>query len=137
MQFLNDDFTKVEALHKAGVMRAAKCVILSDTGRGRKDRDADARTILAALTIERLNPEVYTCAEINRREYVQHLELGNVNDFVVGGEHTAFFLAQAAITRGMLSVFTELLSYQHGHKFCRIDVPTDFLAGPSWTRSSR
>ena len=57
VQFLNEDFTKVEALEKAGVHRASKCIILSDTGRGRKDRDADARTILAALTIEKLNHE--------------------------------------------------------------------------------
>jgi voltage-gated potassium channel len=122
VQFLNDDFTKVEALEKAGVKRAAKCVILSDTGRGRKDRDADARTILAALTIEKLNHEVYTCAEINRREYVQHLEMGNVNDYVVGGEHSAYLLAQAAITQGVMRVFTELLTYQHGNKFmkCRV-----------------
>jgi voltage-gated potassium channel len=122
VQFLNDDFTKVEALQKAGVSRAAKCVILSDMGRGRKDRDADARTILAALTVEKLNHEVYTCAEINRREYVHHLELGNVNDYVVGGEHSAYLLAQAAITRGVMRVFTELLSYQHDNKFRKCTV---------------
>jgi voltage-gated potassium channel len=122
VQFIHEDFTKVEALEKAGVRRASRCIILSDLGKGRRERDADARTILAALTIEKLNPAIYTCAEINRREYISHLEMGNVNDYVVGGEHSAFLLAQAALNPGVMSVFTELLSYNLGNRFHRCKV---------------
>lgn len=128
--FLDDDFTKISALEKANVQKASTCVVLSDTTRGRNERDADARTILAALTVEKLAPNVYTCAELNRREYAQHLALGAVDDYVVGGEHSAFLLAQAALNRGTLNVFSELLSYEYGHKFCRIDVPAAFLGKP-------
>jgi voltage-gated potassium channel len=126
VQFLNDDFTKIEALEKAGVRRAARAIILSDTSKGRKERDADARTVLCALTIERLNPAVYTCAEINRREHAHHLEMGKVNDYVVSGEHSAFLLAQSAITRGVMSVFSELMTHEHGNRFSRCTV------SPKW-----
>jgi len=119
VQFLNDDFTKLEALEKAGVRRAARCILLADTSKGRKERDADARTVLAALTIERLNPAIYTVAEINRREHAHHLEMGKVNDYVVSGEQSAFLLAQSAITRGVMSVFSELLTREHGNRFSR------------------
>ncbi len=119
VQFLNDDFTKLEALEKAGVRRAARCILLADTSKGRKERDADARTVLAALTIERLNPAVYTVAEIHRREHAHHLEMGKVNDYVVSGEQSAFLLAQSAITRGVMSVFSELLTREHGNRFSR------------------
>jgi voltage-gated potassium channel len=122
VQFLNDDFTKVDALEKAGVRRATRCIILSDMSKGRRERDADARTILAALTIEKLNHDVYTCAEINRREYGSHLEIGNVNDYVVSGEHSAFLLAQAALNPGVMSVFTELLTYGIGNRFYRCKI---------------
>lgn len=128
--FLDDDFTKVSALQKAGVAKASTCVVLSDTTRGRNERDADARTILAALTVEKLSPKCYTCAELNRREYAQHLTLGAVDDYVVGGEHSAFLLAQAALNRGTLNVFSELLSYEYGHKFCRTAVPEAFVGKP-------
>lgn len=123
VQFLNDDFTKIEALEKAGVKRAARAIIVADTARGRKERDADARTVLCALTIERLNPEVYTCAEIHRRENGHHLEMGKVNDYVVAGEHSAFLLAQSTITRGVMKVFSELLTHTHGNRFSRCVVP--------------
>jgi voltage-gated potassium channel len=128
--FLDDDFTKISALEKANIQKASTCIVLSDTTRGRNERDADARTILAALTVEKLNPKVYTCAELNRREYAQHLALGAVDDFVVGGEHSAFLLAQAALNRGTLNVFNELLSYEYGHKFCRIPVPAAYVGKP-------
>jgi voltage-gated potassium channel len=122
VQFLNDDFTKLEAIEKAGVRRAARCILLSDMAKGRKERDADARTVLAALTIERLNPAIYTVAEIHRREHAIHLEMGKVNDYVVSGEQSAFLLAQSAITRGVMSVFSELLTREHGNRFSRCSV---------------
>lgn len=131
VQFLNDDFTKLEALEKAGVRRAARCILLADTSRGRKERDADARTVLAALTIERLNPASYTVAEINRREHAHHLEMGKVNDYVVSGEQSAFLLAQSAITRGVMSVFSELLTREHGNRFSRCSL-TDEWKGKSF-----
>ncbi|HSO31406.1 MAG TPA: ion transporter [Labilithrix sp.] len=126
VQFLNDDFTKLEALEKAGVRRAARCILLADTSKGRKERDADARTVLAALTIERLNPAVYTVAEIHRREHAHHLEMGKVNDYVVSGEQSAFLLAQSAITRGVMSVFSELLTREHGNRFSRCALTNDW-----------
>ncbi|CAN5592054.1 ion transporter [soil metagenome] len=127
VQFLDDDFTKVAALQRAGIARAKTCILLSDTSRGRSERDADARTILAALTVEKLAPKVYTCAELNRREHADHLGLGNVDDFVVSGEHSAFLLAQAAMNRGVMNVFNELLTYEYGHKFCTISVKKEWI----------
>lgn len=123
VQFLNDDFTKLESLEKAGVKRATRAIILADTARGRKERDADARTVLCALTIERLNPDVYTCAEIHRRENAHHLAMGKVNDYIVAGEHSAFLLAQSTITRGVMKVFSELLTHTQGNRFSRCTVP--------------
>jgi voltage-gated potassium channel len=125
--FINDDFTKVSALEKAGVMQASTCVILSDSNRARSEHDADARTILAALTIERMNPQVYTCAELNNEEYSPHLRMANVNDFVVTGEHNAFLLAQAAMNCGLTSVFAELLNHRYGNSFYRRDVPAAWV----------
>lgn len=130
VQFLDDDFAKVSALKKAGIHRAKTCILLSDTSKNRSERDADARTILAALTVEKLAPGVYTCAELNRREYATHLGLGNVDDFVVSGEHSAFLLAQAALNRGVVNVFNELLTYEYGHKFCRMNVKKEWIGRP-------
>lgn len=121
--FVNDDFTRVATLERVGIHQARMCIILNDTSGGRTEQDADARTILAALTAEKLNPDVYTCAELNNRDYASHLKMGKVNDYVVSSEHSAYMMAQAALNRGMMDVFNELLTHQHGNQFYRVPVP--------------
>ena len=91
-------------------------------------------TILAALTVEKLNPAVFTCAELMNASYGTHLEMGGVNDYVVSGEYGAYLLAQAATNRGLMSVFTELMTYEHGNEFYRMPMPAD-CAGKSFNQS--
>ncbi len=129
--FLHDDFTRVEALEQAGIQRAKTCVILSDAAGNRSEQDVDARTILAALTVEKLNPRVYTCAELHNRAYGSHLEMGHVNDYVVSGEYSGFLLAQAALYQGFVNVFSELLTHEHGNQFCHLKL-SDHWKGTSF-----
>ena len=127
VQFLNEDFTKVSSLTKAGITRAKTCIIVSDANGKRSAQDADARTILAALTAERLNPGVYTCAELINGEHGAHLDMGRVNDYVVSGEHSGFLLAHAALNRGLIGIFSELLTHERGSQFYSVDVPDDWI----------
>ncbi|MGC9526666.1 MAG: potassium channel family protein [Limnospira sp.] len=127
VRFINDDFTKVTVLEKACIRRANTCIILADKSHGRSEQDADARTILAALTAEKLNPNVYTCAELINREYASHLELGHVNAYVVSEEHSAFLLAQAALNHGLMRLFTELLTHQRGNQFYRFPIQEEWV----------
>lgn len=124
--FIHDDFTKISALTRAGIEHAKTCIILSDTSGGRTEQDADARAILAALTVEKINKDVYSCAELVNRSYSTHLELGHVNDYVVSGEYSAYMLAQAAMNRGLMGVLGELLTYQHGNEFYRCPIPKNW-----------
>lgn len=124
---ISDDFTKMTALTRAGVERARTCLVLSDTTGGRSEQDADARSILAALTAEKINPDVYTCAELFNRDYASHLDVGNVNDYVISGEYGAHMLAQAARNRGLMDVLSELLTSQHGNEFHRLKIPDDWI----------
>ncbi len=127
VMFVHDDFTRVSALRRAGIDRAKTCLVLTDTTGGRSQQDADARTILAALTVEKINHDVYTCAELVNRNYASHLEAGNVNDFVVTSEYGAHVLAQAAMKRGLANVVAELLTYDQGNEFYRVEVPTSWV----------
>lgn len=129
VHFLDDDFTRVSALEEAGIHLANTCIILSDTSGGRNEQDADARTILAALTVEKLSSRVYTCAELHNRSYGTHLEMGGVNDYVISGEHSAYLLAQAALNRGLMSIFSELLTHERGNQFYCLRVSSSWVGG--------
>lgn len=127
VMFVHDDFTKVSALKRAGIERAKTCLVLTDISGGRSEQDADARTILTSLTVEKINESVYTCAELVNRNYASHLEAGNVNDFVVSGEYGAHMLAQAAMKRGLVNVVAELLTYEKGNEFYRLPIPASWI----------
>ena len=124
---IHDDFTKVTALDRANIDQAKTCLVLADKTGGRSEQDADARTILAALTVEKMNRDVYTCAELINRSYSTHLELGHVNDFVVSEEYGAYMIAQAGMHRGLVGVLGELLTYQRGSEFYREQIPSSWV----------
>ena len=123
---IHDDFTKMSALERAGISAAKICIVLADTTAGRSEQDADARTILAALTVEKMNPDVYTCAELYNRSYGTHLEMGHVNEFVISEEYGAYVIAQAGMHRGLINVLGELLTYRHGNEFYRSAIPVSW-----------
>ncbi len=127
LMIITDDFTKVTALNRAGIERARSCLVLHDTIGSRTEQDADARTILAALTVEKINEDVYTCAELHNSAYATHLEMGKVNDYVISEEYGAFMMAQSGLNRGLARIMNELLSYRRGNEFHRIAVPEDWI----------
>ena len=124
---IQDDFTKVSALNRACISKAKICIVLADTSGGRSEQDADARTILTSLTVEKVNPDVYTCAELFNRSYGTHLDMGHVNEFVISEEYGAYVIAQAGMHRGLINVLGELLTYRHGNEFFRTPIPASWV----------
>ncbi|MEW6709852.1 MAG: ion transporter [Candidatus Riflebacteria bacterium] len=124
---LKEDFTKMEVLKKGGVMRAVVAVILSEPGENRTTQDIDARTILAALTIEKLNPKIHTSAELYNEEYASHLKMGGVDDVVIQGEFSGKLLAKVAAHEGVLAFFKDLLSRESGNTLSFIEPPEKII----------
>ncbi len=120
---LKEDFTRMEVLKKAGVNRAVVAVILSEPGENRTLQDIDARTILAALTIEKLNPAIHTSAELYNEEYASHLKMGGVDDVVIQGEFSGKLLAKISAHEGLLEFFKDLLSRESGNTLSFIEPP--------------
>lgn len=124
---LNEDFTKLDTLKKAGIERARFAVILSESGNNRSTQDIDARTLLCALSIEKLKPGIHTSAELYNPEFVDHLKLAGVEDIVIQGEISGKFLAKVAAHEGLLPFFKELLSRSEGNSLIFKNVDSKFI----------
>lgn len=120
---IQDDFTRVDIMRKCKVDSCAVAVIVSDISGGRTRQDADARTVLAALTIEKLNPDVHTCAELSNAYSESHLRMGGVNEVIVTRSISGHLLAQAALYSSNVHLLQELLKPTQGHTF--MPVPED------------
>lgn len=120
-----EDFTRVDVLERAGVRRAARAVVLADDSAERSDQDRDARTILCALTLERLNPKVYTCVELLNGDNAPHLAVAGIEEVVVPADYAGHLLGSISLQRGMLPVVREILTRGEGNDMHVVGLPPE------------
>ncbi len=120
------DFTQIETLDHCNLREAKTAIVLSDRSKVRSDQDIDARAVLAAIVIERLNPEIFTSVELMNRENGAHLRMMGVEEIVVAEEYTGGLLAMATRNRGILRLIDELHTHD-GNGFVKVPVPASML----------
>ena len=114
-------------MRRSGIETAKIAIILSEYANNRSTHDIDARTILAALTIEKINQGTYTCAEIFHGEYLDHLKMGGVDDVIIRGELSGRLLARTGIDHGLLPFFEDILSHSSGNVLSFEDIPPQYV----------
>lgn len=117
------DWTRLDILEGVGIRAASSAILLRDVQSPRSDQDRDARTVLAALTIEMANPEIYTVAELHSAQSERMLKLRGVEEVVVGELYAGMILGSASRNRGLVSLLSEVLDMRQGHSFWSITVP--------------
>lgn len=121
------DFINAETLKFANIEDASIAIILADMNNGRSDYDADARTVLAALTIEKLNPDIYSCAELIHPENESHLKMSKVESIVLSSNISAYMMTQAAMKSSVVPFYTELLRPSQGNQVFEVEIPEDMV----------
>ena len=119
------DFTQLEVLKRAGVERAARAVVLADQVRGHASADRDARSVLAALTIERLNPDIYCVVELMDADNHAHLGVAGVEAVIMRSELSGLALAAACRHPKLMEVMMNLLTLRRGETIHRVEGPTE------------
>jgi voltage-gated potassium channel len=107
--FVRGDFTHESVLKRAGVERAKCAIILADTLAASAQK-ADDRTVLGALAMKSLNPDLRLSAEIQNRENAPHLRRAMVDEIISGGEFASYALASAVLSPGLSEAAKELVS---------------------------
>jgi voltage-gated potassium channel len=125
LYFVRGDLTE-EHLKRAGIEKAATVVIVGDRSLAAGARDAKA--VLSVLTVESLNPDVYSIVELASEDNVRHCERAHADEIIVGAEFSSRVISTATLDHGISTVLRELLSAQVGHDLITVPVP-DGLAG--------
>ncbi len=120
---IKQDFINAETLKFANIEEAAVAIILADQRNNRSGDEADARTVLAALTIEKLNPRIYSCAELIKPENESHLQMSSVESIVITANISAYMMTQAAMKASVVPFYTELLRPSQGNQLHEVPFP--------------
>jgi voltage-gated potassium channel len=127
------DYTRLDVLETLAIRQASRVVLLADGLVSRSDQDCDARTVLAALTIERMARGIYTVAELHNQDNEALLKLAGVEDVVVADVYAGLILGTVQRNRGIVRVFDDILTVRHGSSFDTIEVPPELVGSPVTT----
>ena len=120
LYFINGE-VEPDTLKKANIDRAQAVIVLSDD---KLDAYAkDAKTVLNTLTIESVNPDVYTCVELMDEKNVQHCQRAHADEIIVVGELSTNLLVQAALDHGITRMISELVSKRFGEDLYKVKLP--------------
>ena len=127
LYFVRGDLTE-EHLRRAGIEKAATVVIVGDRTLDYVARDAKA--VLSVLTVESLNPDVYSIVELASEENVRHCERAHADEIIVGAEFSSRVISTATLDHGISTVLRELLSAQVGQDLITVPVPPGLAGRP-------
>lgn len=118
------DHTKLQVLMRANAQAAGKAVVMSDALRDVPPEDRDARTVLSALTLERMNSNIMCTVELMDPSNETHLRMAGVEAIVMRNELAGRFLATALRHPQLIQVVMELLTVEVGETIYRVPGPT-------------
>jgi len=123
---VHDDYTQLSVLKQCGGEHADIALLLADRTKERGSQDTDARTVLAAIAIERMNPNIFSSVELLNRENGAHLKVMGVEEIVVGDEYAGTLIAMGLRNRGISVLIDELMSIE-GNGFFKAPIPQSLV----------
>ena len=115
-------------LLRAGIQAARTVVVLGNDALLPTTRDA--QVVLSTLTIESLNPAVYTIVELMSEANVAHCRRAQADEVIVASEVSSHLIASSALDHGISNVVSELLSARSGSDLKKTPVPADLIGEP-------
>jgi voltage-gated potassium channel len=129
IKYIKGDYIDEKVLQRAGVKNAHTALILADSSRSYSVQEVDSRTVMAAITIDSMNKDVYTCAEIIDEKFEKYLQLANCDEIILTRELSRVLIANAASASGISHIAFELLSPEKGGLATRA-IPRQFVGKP-------
>ena len=129
LHFVAGDFTSEQVLVKAN-LEVAETVIIIPSDISDSIHNPDDKTILAALTIKGLEPNIRLIAYLHNRENLTHIKRANANEVVISDDFGAYMLASHVMDPGIPQTVNRLLDNVSKNRFKRVDIPSEFIGKP-------
>lgn len=117
-----------EVLTRANLAKASTVIILGDENLDYRNRDA--KVILNTLTVESINPNVYTIVELVDETYIPTCKRAHADEIIVSSNVNSKLISNAAINHGVSNIVTDILSYEYGSQLYKVIVSESHIG---WT----
>jgi voltage-gated potassium channel len=111
VHFVKGNPTEEDILHHAGLLRASHAVVLA---KDRLDHHSDDQNLVTVMVIEKINPKIFTIAEVIDKRKKHQFELAGANDIICLGELSVSLISREILDPGVNSVISDLTSNTTG-----------------------
>jgi voltage-gated potassium channel len=118
--YVKGDSADAGDLKRAGIEEAAAAVVFPLDTAG----DADMKSILVALTIRSMAPQVRVVAEVNDARHIDHFKRAGADELMVTSHIASRLLARSAIYPGLTDLVADLVS-SGGSELYAVVIPSD------------
>ena len=118
IHFVRGNIDDEVTLKRAGIDTASKAIVLNEDAN-------DSTTVLSVLTIESLNPDIYTVVEVENRQNKKHFVNANVDEIIITNQLNSQLLVRTAFYEGTSNFIEELLSNKNGNEIYMLPLPAD------------
>ena len=87
-------------------------------------------SLIAAMTVRKINPEAYIVAELLQRASEVHAREIGVDELVIRGNISAMLISNAVLNPGVSKLYSELLSANGKLKFNESAIESEFIGKP-------
>lgn len=131
INYVNGDFIEEETLDRANVKSASNVMVLADFSRDYSEIEMDSRTVLAVITIKKMNRTSYVAAEILDPKFRKHLENEHCDEIILSRQYEKRILVSASGGTGTSHVIEHLFGDAEREGLAIVDIP-DHVIGKSF-----
>ncbi len=136
LEFVRGDPTQDEALLRAGIERAESAIILSDMDKSANDADSEA--LMIVLAVESLNRKVHSCVQVMNSANRIHFQRAHADEVICLDQLGGNLAAASALNHGTSRVIAELLTFDEGSEFYRLNPPlSERLTGKEFSEAAQ
>lgn len=127
VEHVQADPTSEAALYRAGIEEARAVVIVADRLHGGSSQTLDARTILIALTVRQLSPQLHLIAELRNENNLPLATHVGVDEWLFADQFSGTMLSQSLQSTGLSQLFTALFETGAGSALAERRMPAQFV----------
>lgn len=130
LKVIKGDFFTIDVIKRAAPERAQKILILADATPGPKGAiptrtEADARTVMTAMTLSNIAKGTSIAAEILDNSMDQYLKLAGVHEIIYSRDYSRLLLALASTGTGVTTVFHDLIDPHSEYSLGTMEIPIE------------
>ena len=128
VNILRGEFYTRAMLERAGVKHAKKVLILADSSQASRSlTEIDAKTVMTAMTIDKLAPQVHVAAEVLDLKFEGYLRLAHCDEIIYSNEYARILLANSVKNAGIAHIIYDILDVQTDALITTIPIPQNLV----------